>query len=116
MLTIRFSFRTQQSEGNSSSIGTKYWMQPFQWHSRKIIMNRDKTRKNRRTTSKFAFDTCQKRDKEENMRVYWQLASKSCNLQDILVAWLMRAQHTGLMPGCRLGRISHVTLSIQTAH
>lgn len=57
--TIRFSFRTQQSVGNSSSIGTKYWMQPFQWHSRKIIMNRDKMRKNRRTTSKFAFDTCQ---------------------------------------------------------
>lgn len=54
---MRFSFLTQQSVGNSSSMGTKYWMHPFQWHSRKIIMNRDRTRKNRRTTSRLAFET-----------------------------------------------------------
>lgn len=64
-VTIRFSLRTQQSEGNSSSMGTKYWMQPFQWHRRKIIMNRDKMRKKRRTTSRFAFDTCQKGEKRK---------------------------------------------------
>ena len=56
-LTMRFSLRTQQSAGNSSSIGTKYWMQPFQWHSRKIIMNRDRMRKKSRTTSRLALDT-----------------------------------------------------------
>lgn len=66
--TIRFSLRTQQSEGNSSNMGTKYWMHPFQWHSRKIIMNSDRMRKNRRTTSRLAFDTLSEGRQEENVR------------------------------------------------
>lgn len=62
-LTISFSRLTQQSDGNSSSIGTKYWIQPFQWHSRNIIINKDSMRKNSWTYSKLAFETYRERNK-----------------------------------------------------
>lgn len=62
-LTISFSCLTQQSDGNSSSIGTKYWIQPFQWHSRNIIINKDSMRKNSWTYSKLAFETYRERNK-----------------------------------------------------
>lgn len=59
-------------------------------------MKRDKMRKKRRTTSKFAFDTCQW-GKERTTGVYGRLVNKSSRLQEVLAAWMM--QQAGFSPG-----------------